>query len=280
MSDPVDLLFIHVPRFSSYYRPYGEYMTVNLIPMGTFALADLAVRQGYRAEILHLGLEWIEKEKFSPLSYLGEKNVLVVAISLNWHQQSYDVMKVAEEIKREKPGIYLVLGGCTASVFHKEILAAFPQIDAVIRGDAEVPLMALMTAVTQGKDLQKIPNLSWRAGEEIRKNPLSYVASGDDMENFSYANLDLLRGKETYIRYMGLPFVWSKGLSKEKNRKYFHLGHPVFFLNIGRGCLGNCTWCGGGEKAQHMINGRSGVVSGAPIGLWIRWRRRWNRDMR
>ena len=92
MSDPVDLLFIHVPRFSSYYRPYGEYMTINLIPMGTFALADLAVRQGYRAEILHLGLEWIEKEKFSPLSYLGEKNVLVVAISLNWHQQSYEVM--------------------------------------------------------------------------------------------------------------------------------------------------------------------------------------------
>jgi radical SAM superfamily enzyme YgiQ (UPF0313 family) len=264
MSDPVDLLFIHVPRFTSYYKPYGEYMTVNLIPMGTFALADLALRRGYRTEILHLGLEWIETGAFSPLNYLEKNNVQVVAISLNWHQQSYDVMKVAEQIKRERPGTYIVLGGCTASFFHEEILENFPQIDTVIRGDAEVPLMALMAAVKKGKVLQEIPNLSWRAGDEIRNNPLSYVASGDDLDDVSYANLNLLKGKDTYIRYMGLPFVWAKGLSREVNRKYFHLGHPIFFLNIGRGCLGNCTWCGGGEEAQRIVNGRSGVVFRRP----------------
>ncbi len=42
MKESLDLLIIHVPKFSNFYRPFGEYMTVNLLPMGTLALADLA----------------------------------------------------------------------------------------------------------------------------------------------------------------------------------------------------------------------------------------------
>jgi radical SAM superfamily enzyme YgiQ (UPF0313 family) len=137
MTDVIDMLFIHVPKFSSYYKPYGEYMTINLLPMGTWALADLTAQHGYKTEVLHLGLEWIERGTFSPLNYLKGRDVKVMAIPLHWHQQSYDVMRVGDEIKREKPGTYIVLGGYTASFFHQEILSSFPQVDAVIRGDAE-----------------------------------------------------------------------------------------------------------------------------------------------
>ena len=264
MKEPIDLLFIHVPKFSSHYRPYGDYMTANLIPMGTWALADLAARHGYRTEILHLGLEWIERVTFSPMNYLEGKDVTAVALPLNWHQQSYDVITVADEIKRRRPDIRIFLGGYTASFFHREILDAFPQIDAVIRGEAEVPIVALMETVNNKKSLDEVPNLTWRDGEEIRENPISYVASEKDLENASYANLGLLRDKDSYIRYFGIPFVWAKGLSKEENRKHFHLGPPVFPINIGRGCLGNCTWCGGGAEAQLLINGRRGVIFRAP----------------
>jgi radical SAM superfamily enzyme YgiQ (UPF0313 family) len=61
-----------------------------------------------------------------------------------------------------------------------------------------------------------------------------------------------------------MPFVWAKGLSKEENRKHFHLGHPIFPLNIGRGCSGNCTWCGGGSVAQEVVNGRKRPVFRSP----------------
>ncbi len=267
MNDVVDLLFIHVPKFSSYYKPYGEYMTPNLLSMGTWALADLAAREGYKTDILHLGLEWIEGGVFSPLNYLKGKEAKVAAIPLHWHQQSYDVMRVAEEIKREKPGIYVILGGYTASFFHQEILASFPQIDAVIRGDAEIPLLALMKAIEEGRRWEEVPNLTWREGERIRENPLSYVAAERDLDRPSYANLPLLKDRETYMRFMGIPFVWAKGLSKEENRRYYHLGPSLFPLNIGRGCLGNCTWCGGGVEAQQLVNGRRGVVFRSPEGV-------------
>jgi len=264
MKEFIDLLFIHVPKFSSHYRPYGDYMTANLLPMGTWALADLATRHGYTTEILHLGLEWIERGNFSPMNYLEGKEVSAVAIPLHWHQQSYDVLKTADEIRRRRPNVFIFLGGYTASFFHREILDAFPQIDAVIRGDAEVPLVALMKTVIGERPLRDIPNLTWRDGEKITENPISYVASEKDLENASYANLGLLRDKETYIRSMGIPFVWAKGLSKDENRRRFHLGPPLFPLTIGRGCLGNCTWCGGGAEAQLLINGRKGVVFRTP----------------
>jgi radical SAM superfamily enzyme YgiQ (UPF0313 family) len=264
MKDPLDLLIIHVPKFYNLYRPYGEYMTVNLLPMGTLALADLANQKGYKTRILHLGLEWIENQVTSPSVYLKDKEVKVVAIPLHFHQQSYDVMRIAKEIKQELPGIFILSGGFTASFFHREILSSFSQIDAIIRGDAEVPLIELLKALKEKRSLEAIPNLTWRRDGEIGENPLSYVASGDDLDRSSDINLSLLHNNETYIHSMGMPFVWAKGLSKEENKKYFHLGPPIFSLNIGRGCLGNCTWCGGGAEAQQAVNRRKGVVFRSP----------------
>lgn len=267
MKESLDLLIVHVPKFSSFYRPFGEYMTVNFLPMGTLALADLAAQKGYKTRILHLGLEWIEHRVSSPLAFMKDKEVKAVAIPLHFHQQSYDVMRIAKEIKRERPDTFILSGGFTASFFHREILSSFSQIDAIIRGDAEVPLIELLKALKEKRSLEAIPNLTWRRDGEIRENPLTYVASEDDLDRSSDINLSWLHNKETYIHSIGMPFVWAKGLSKEENRKYFHLGFPILPLNVGRGCLGNCTWCGGGAEAQQMINGRRGVVFRSPEGV-------------
>ena len=262
--ETLDLLIIHVPKFYSYYRPFGEYMTVNLLSKGTLSLADLAAQKGWKTAILHMGLEWIEKKSTSPLSYLEGKETKVVALPLHWNHQSYDIMRVAGEIKQNRPNTYLILGGYTASLFHREIMTSYSQIDAIIRGDAEIPLIELMKVVNEKRGWESIPNLTWREDGEIRENPLTYVASEDDLDRSSYTNLSLLHRRETYLHYIGMPFVWAKGLSKEENRKYFHLGPSIFSLNIGRGCLGNCTWCGGGMEAQRVVNGRNGVVFRSP----------------
>ncbi len=227
-------------------------------------MLTLPHKKDIKTKILHLGLEWIEKRISSPLAYLKDKEIKVVAIPLHFHPQSYDVMRIAKEIKEKRPDITILSGGYTASLFHREILSSFPQLDAIIRGDAEIPLIALMNAVKEGRGWENIPNLTWRKDGEIKENPLSYVASEADLDRSSYINLSLLEGKETYIRYIGMPFVWAKGLSKEENRRHFHLGPPLFPLNIGRGCFGNCTWCGGGAEAQQRVNGRKGVVFRSP----------------
>ena len=43
--------------------------------------------------------------------------------------------------------MFIFLGGFTASLFAEEIMLNYPQIDAIIRGDAEVPIVKLCMAL-------------------------------------------------------------------------------------------------------------------------------------
>lgn len=260
MPAKVDLLIIHVPKFRSHYKPFGEYMTVNLFPMGTWALADLVERAGFTVKMLHLGIEWLQTGVFSPVRFLQATPARVVAIPLHWHQQAYNVLQAAEEVKQTCPDAFVLSGGYTASFFHEELLSLCRYFDGVIRGDAEKPLPSLMRAVTYQSDRHHVPNLTWRSGKKIIENRLTYTASEKDLDHSSYANTALLDQNRLYQKYFGIPFVWSKKFSVDQNRRHFHFGPPIFPLNIGRGCTGNCTWCGGGAKAQLLVNGRRGIV--------------------
>ncbi|MCK5554075.1 MAG: radical SAM protein, partial [Deltaproteobacteria bacterium] len=154
--------------------------------------------------------------------------------------------------------------GMTASFYHQEILANYDAVDAIIRGEAEIPISALMDALREGrKDFGDIPNLSWRNGSEVVINPLSYVASHEILDDLNFTHFDLLKNHRTYIRYMVLPF-YVKGVSKEKNFWMYSLKSPMFDLEVGRGCPVNCTWCSGSRSSQERISGRQRVIFRSP----------------
>jgi len=255
----VDCLFVHCPKFDNYYRPIGEYTFVNYMPMGVLALADLLCREGYETEVVHLGVEWIEDKGFSLLDYIAQKKPRIVALSLFWHPQSYEVLEWARRIKEAFPEVFILLGGMTAGFYHREIMEYFPWVDAVIRGEGEVPLLQLAEAVIRGGDLATTPNLTWRNEEGIVENPLDYVASQEIVNGLCFTNFALLKNHRTYIDWILMPF-FVKGFSKERNRLFFSLKTPMLDLMIGRGCPVNCTWCGGGRDAQRLIAGRRGVI--------------------
>ena len=256
----VDCLFLHVPKLVNYYRPIGQFIWINLLPMGLLALADLLHRQEISTQIIHLGVEWVEDRKFSVLDYIREKSPRIVAFDLHWHHQSFDVMEMVNQVRTASPSTFIVLGGYTASFFHEEIMKNFDAVDGIIRGEAEVPMLELARALLQGgSDLFSIPNLTWRRKGRILMNPFSYVATEEDLNRLSYANFPLLKNYSTYIRYLGRPY-YVKGVSKKKN---FWMGSPkapIYHLPVGRGCPVQCTWCGGGHLAQKAITGRQEVV--------------------
>jgi len=255
----VDVLFIHVPKFKNYYRPIGEYIWINYMPMGLLALADLLAREGYATEIVHLGVEWMEERDFSIIDYIAQRGPKVVALPLHWHHQSYEVIEYCRRIKEAFPGVFLLLGGLTASFFHREIIQGFPWVDAIIRGEGEIPLLRLAEAIMRGGDLADVPNLTWRNGEKVAENPLDYVASQEALDGLCFTNFALLKNSQTYINWVLLPF-FVKGVSKKRNRLFFSLKSPMFHLPVGRGCPVNCTWCGGGKAAQRLIADRQGVI--------------------
>jgi radical SAM superfamily enzyme YgiQ (UPF0313 family) len=256
----LDCLFLHVPKLQNYYRPIGQFIWINFLPVGIFGLADLLQRHQISTQIVHTGVEWIENHDFSILDYIKEKRPRMVAFDLHWHHQSFDVIEIAKKVKDTFPAIHVLLGGLTASFFHEEIMRNFDAVDGIIRGEAEIPILELASALLKGEeDLFSIPNLTWRRKGRVLINPLSYVASEQNLNDLSFTNFQLLKNYPTYIRYIGMPF-FVKGVSKEKNFWMYSLKSPIYHLIAGRGCPVQCTWCGGGSLSQKVITGREGVT--------------------
>ncbi len=169
-------------------------------------------------------------------------------------------METVKEVKAAFPSLFVLLGGHTASFYHEEILRNFNDVDGILRGEPELPLLELVKTLVEGKDdLFSIPNLSWRRRGRVLINPLSYVASGEDLNRLCFTHFPLLKNYPIYVRYLAHPF-YLRGISNERHWRKHPLKSPVFNLPVGRGCPVQCTWCSGGISCQKTISGRTEVI--------------------
>lgn len=249
----IDCLLIHVPKDESEEFAFGMIM-----PMGLFALADALNRNGYISRIIHIGVEKIRNNTFSIEDYLKDKEVLLIGVSLHWYFQSHDTIQLINRIKLSRMEIKIVLGGFTASFFSEEIIRYFGNVDFVIRGDGELPLLNLMKELYKKRpDFSLVPNMVWRNSNKIIKNAHSYVATSQDLDKLNFTNFGLMENFALY-RSVGLGevhyFYNPKTLNNQKS----------FPLSIGRGCRLNCSYCGGAKLSQRLINNRREVVFRSP----------------
>lgn len=257
----LDCLLIHTPKLNDFHRLFGECIFGMYMAEGLLAIADCVYKKGYSVQILHLGIEKIDNTNFSINRYLEEIRPKIVGITLHWHFQSYDVMEIAKEIKSFDPNIFVVLGGFTASYFHEEITKEFKFVDAVIRGDGEIPMLRLVEdRFGRKNNLSDIPNLTWRNKDKTIINEITYVANSQDLDKLNFTNLKLLRKYQLYINYSKNQFFWIKGLNKNKNLNLIGNGQKIFSLPISRGCPVICSFCGGSNVSQKIINKRSYIA--------------------
>ncbi len=126
-------------------RPYG------LIPMGVPALMNLLQDNGIPVRGINFPMEKRIDLDFSLADWLSSnQQAKMVLIDLHWYEHSYGAINVAEFVKRVLPDVWVVVGGLTASAFASEIIRDYPAVDFVLRGDAEVPLLALAKALLAG----------------------------------------------------------------------------------------------------------------------------------
>ncbi len=272
MNEKLDALFLHVPKFSSYYKPFDEYMFINFISMGLFALADTVERAGYKTRILHLGVEWICDNKFSILDYVEKTAPKVVAVPIFWHPQSYDAVEVIRALKHRFPDIIIVTGGFTASYFADEIMREIGQIDVLVYGHGEASMLPIVErAVAASKtglppDLSGVPNAVWRKYDSaadsyaICRNPDVYFATQADVDNLNFTNIGLLKNYETYRSSFRLNVAYSKTVSREENLKITPVRAYNIPLFVGRGCPVECKLCAGRHKNQIKMNCSGAVV--------------------
>jgi len=256
---PVDVLYIHPAKQGENFTHVPNHMSrsYDLIPVGIIGLLNLLKDNGITVKGLNYPLEIEQNERFNLREWLRDQSgIRIIMLDLHWYEHSYGTISIVRTCKEVLPGVWTVIGGLTASAYSREILEHFPEVDFIIRGDAEKPLLNLVQLLmTRSKNTQGclglagIPNLSYRHGNSIVDNKLTYIATSADLDCLDFVNIDFLEHHQQYSSRQFINCV-------QYLETFPLLGH---WLAIARGCHYDCAFCGGGRIAHKMLAGRKNV---------------------
>jgi radical SAM superfamily enzyme YgiQ (UPF0313 family) len=123
-------------------------------------------------------------------------------------------VRVAESLKKLRPNATIVFGGPQASVVDVATLSAFPFVDLVLRGEAEISLPLLIAELANEVHLDRVAGLTYREGSQVRRNGNAPVIT--DLDALPSPAYHLCRCLE---------------------------GATIANLELGRGCPFSCTFC-------------------------------------
>jgi radical SAM superfamily enzyme YgiQ (UPF0313 family) len=138
-------------------------------------------------------------------------------------------LSVADRLRCRLPGVPLVFGGHQATFTH-EVLAMRPEVDVVVRGDAEHIVTPLFMALSTNKSFEHLPGLSWKGKSCLRTTEIGQPEQ--DLDKFPFP------ARDTYFknRALDLPCDLS--------------------IITSRGCPSFCTFC---DDAKYYRLGKGQV---------------------
>ena len=127
-------------------RPYG------VIPVGLPALVNILRENNIGVKGVIHPLEMQLDPSFRLDLWLkAYASAKIILIDLHWYEHCYGSIDTAQFCKQILPDAWIILGGLSATGFSKDILENFPEVDFIIRGDAEKPLLELVQCILQAK---------------------------------------------------------------------------------------------------------------------------------
>ncbi len=93
------------------------------------------------------------------------RNAKILILSVHWYVSIKGAIQTADWAKRVNPDISIIAGGMSASVFYPFLLRD-SKIDYIIRGDGDIPLLLLIGALLENKDVSEIPNVGFAHNPE------------------------------------------------------------------------------------------------------------------
>lgn len=239
-------------------RPYG------VIPVGVPALVNMLRGNGIPVKGIVHPLEMQLNPEFSIRKWLQtQSGARVILIDMHWYEHCYGAIDTARFCKEILPDVWVILGGLSATGFAQEIMDSIPEVDFIIRGDAEKPLLELVQAILSSSDrtevmekAARIGNVAYHGAEGSVLNPETYVATTADLDQLDFVNLDFLAHAREYMvhEYLVTNIETARLMLSEDTP---NLGK---WLTTARGCRYNCSYCGGSKAAHKMLAGRSGVI--------------------
>lgn len=136
-----------------------------------------------------------------------------VGISCTAIAQAEEVIHLCERIKSVDPDVFVFIGGYFPTIYHEEIFSRTSAIDAVVRGEGEIPALQLIQALENNRrpGLSQIPGMVWKKNGLINQSraPVRFNLRGK-----APLNLDLLKHPGEYDI---LPYAFSRGCPYQCN---------------------------------------------------------------
>ena len=258
-----DLLLLHAPSVYDFrehailYGPVSDMVPSSTVfemyPLGFLTIASYLHDRGMKVRIVNLALRMMNSRSFDVPRFLARQKPKAIGIDLHWMPHAHGALEVARIAKEIHPDVPVIMGGLSATYFHRELIA-YPQVDYVLRGDStEPPLHQLLIALEEGKPIDQIANLTWKDAKGIRVNPLAFIPATLD-----YVDLrpDLM--VEMVMRYRDLestlPFNgwWS---------------NPITAVFTVKGCAFECVTCGSSHTSCTHLTKRQKPVYRSPASL-------------
>jgi len=187
---------IPLPRELRYLKPFYQFADAS--PFSTF-------HQYY-----HFGAPF---EKI--VDEVRQEKPDIIGISSLFSPYYREVLLLAARLK-EAMDCPIIVGGSHVSCV-PEMMLGDANVDFIIRGEGERPLVEFLKAWQQGQDLAWVPNLGYKKGGELVFNALA--------PNYPVSELPI------------------PDLPDRETCRYLFNGKPITFVLTSRGCPLQCTFC-------------------------------------
>ncbi len=200
----------------------GEYLPppYGIIQLGAYVQRELP---DVEVEVLDCNaqqIDWVALRK-----HIVDARPDMVASSSLATCNTYEVARTIQEAKKADPGIFTVTGGIHFSFLSEESLEAYPEIDAIVRGEGEVTFTELIKRRISGQPLGDVAGLTYRGDKGIIKNPDRPQIV--DLNTLPFPGYHLV--KDIVHKY-SFPAMGSRDA-------------PYALVEGARGCPHKCTFC-------------------------------------
>jgi B12-binding domain/radical SAM domain protein len=241
-----DLILLHPPsvydfrKRSIMFGPISDVIpstpVFDMYPLGFVSIFSYLTSKKLKVRIINLAVKMLSSPDYDVEQEIKNLKSLAFGIDLHWLPHAQGGLEIAKLLKKYHPESKVIFGGLSATYFHKELIL-YPQVDFVIRGDsAENPLYRLIQALKGKEGLFSVPNLTYKDKKnEVRINSLTFIPENLNGIGLDYPHLirAILRDKDLlgYFPFYG----WGR--------------YPITAIFTCKGCIQNCTSCGGSSFA-------------------------------
>lgn len=193
----------------------GLEMLTFVEPLGPICVAACLERDGHECAVFDLRIDGEEQGLALTKTFAPD----IVGLQCNFTTERNRTVRLASRIKRDNPGVFVVVGGHDASRdpdwFHHE------SVDAIAVGDGEEVMPPLVEALKDGRDLMTVPGLVLHRGGK-------WVSSGHA------PNRGTLDDYPLPARHL---------IERYADHYYINFHKPLALMETARGCPFKCNFC-------------------------------------